>query len=59
MELEVPETVVFEAADDTVPSEVALGLAPGTVDAVGAAAEELGTALGRPCALSALMISAA
>ena len=59
VELEVPETVLFEAADDTVPSEVALGPAPRAVDADGAAAEELGTELERPCALSALMISAA
>ena len=51
--------VVFEAADDTIPSEGATRPAPSTVDVDGAPAEELGTALGRPCALSALMISAA
>ena len=59
VELEVPATVVLEAADDTIPSEGATRPAPGTVDVDGAAAEEPGTALGRPCALSALMISAA
>ena len=58
-ELEALEMVVFEAADDTAPSEVALEPAPDTVDADGTAAEELGTALGRTCALSALIISAA
>ena len=53
------ETKLAEAADWFVDTDVALDIADPIADAEVAAAEELGTALGCTCTLSALMISAA
>ena len=59
LELEGLETLLVDAADECIPSSVTPSPATCSVDAGLAAAEELGTALGWTCALSALMMSAA